>query len=201
VKRNELANPMQALIDLAARSTTKDTGESARFRARIDSGGWGAVILADTSSSMDEGAGSTTKIEILRRALDQVVPDLASCRLISFDSFARLVPSPSALPTPNGGTALHLALDLAATFRPGRTLVLSDGRPDDEAAALASGERLPGRIDCIFCGPDSDRQGKDFLARLARLGCGNFEHADLARSSSLRLATMARGLLGLPLKL
>ena len=167
----QLTNPLQNLIVKAAKALPGDTGESSRYRARTNLGG-PIVILCDTSGSMDESAGSRTKIQVLRDSLSDWLPELILPRLISFGSTARLVASSADLPSPGGGTALHLGIDLAAASSPSRTLVFSDGYPDDEAAALAAAERLTGRIDTIFCGPDSDIKGREFLAKLARIGCG-----------------------------
>lgn len=193
------SNPLQAIIAGVARATPAETGRVAAFRRRLDPRpGRPIVILCDTSSSMDDAAGSRRRIEVLREALDRVLPDCPSARIIAFGSTAAEVPSASRLPEPAGGTALHLALDLAAKLDPSQTLVMSDGQPDSESAAMAAADRVAGRIDTIFCGPDSDRAGRDFMARLARAGCGATMHADLARSSSLALGLMVREQLGLP---
>ena len=196
----ELANPLQSFLRGAAQSLPASTGETARYRSRIESGsgsgsGSGTIILADVSSSMDEHAGDRKKIDLLREAL--AVCWSSGFRLIAFASVPAEVASPSLLPAPAGGTALHLALDAAAPFRPARTLVVTDGRPDSEADALAAADRLAGVIDTIYCGPDTDRAAIDFLQQLARQGAGRFTRCDLVReSASLTLAV--RSSLGLP---
>jgi hypothetical protein len=194
----DLANPLQALIAGAARSTPAVTGEVERTRARLDAPGAAVVVLADCSSSMAERAGARTKADLLAEALDSVLPDLPGATLIGFATTAAGLPSAAHLPAPAGGTALHLALDLAAGLRPGRTLVVSDGRPDDEARALAAAGGLPGIIDVIYCGPDDDAAAIDFMRRLARLGCGRVVVRDVVRDRTARLAPAARALLGLP---
>jgi uncharacterized protein (DUF58 family) len=194
----ELSNPLQSLLAGAARSLPATTGDTGRFRARLEGAGRGVAILADVSSSMDERAGGRRKVEILAEALAGLWPDLAGARLIAFGSTAAEVPSPDELPPPSGGTALHLALDAAATSRPGKTVVISDGRPDSEPAALDAAGRLPGVIDVIYCGPDSDRRAIAFMYALARRGCGRVFIRDIARDPSLRLGSAVRALVGLP---
>lgn len=102
--------------------------------------------------------------------------------LIAFSSSPVEIASAAELPEPSGGTALHLALDLAGTVRPLRTLVISDGQPDSEAAALTAAGAITGSIDVIYCGPDSDTAARAFLTRLARTGGGRYVHSDLVRS-------------------
>lgn len=167
------------------------TGTTAHYQKRLESAGSGCVILADVSSSMAEPAGARTKIEVLREALASAPP----ARIIAFSSIPVEIFSPEALPYPSGGTALHLALAMAATMRPERTLVVSDGRPDGEGEAMAAASVLPGTIDVIYCGPDSDAGARDFLMRLARTGGGRYVAYDLQRGS-VALAPAIRKLLG-----
>jgi hypothetical protein len=194
----ELSNPLQGLIARAAKSLPATTGDTEHFRARMAGAGPGVVILADVSSSMDEPAGSRRKIDILREALAQVWSELVGARLVAFDTLAREISAPDAVTSPSGGTALHLALDAAGEHRPARTLVITDGRPDSEDAALEAAGRLSGIIDVIYCGPDSDAQAIDFLRRLARLGGGRCVVRDVVRMSRPELGSAVRTTLGLP---
>jgi hypothetical protein len=181
-------DPFAALIaQAAAAPAPKVVG---RYEKRLASAGTDQIVLADVSSSMVEAAGARTKIEVLREALATVPP----ARLIAFASTPIEIASPAALPAPSGGTALHLALDLAATMRPARSLVVSDGEPDSEDAALEASERVPGVIDVLYCGPDSNRRAVAFLRRLARAGCGRYAGHDL-RVAPLALAPALRALL------
>jgi hypothetical protein len=195
---NDLSHPLQALIRRAAGTLPAATGESARYRARIDSAGTTTVLLADCSSSMAEAAGGRTKAAILREALDSVWPDCPGAVLIAFGSTAQAVGSPSELPSPAGGTALHLALEAATAHRPRRSVVISDGRPDSEDAALDAAAGLPGLIDVIYCGPDSDATALDFMRRLARTGGGRVVIRDVVRMARPALGPAVREMLGLP---
>jgi hypothetical protein len=147
---------------------------------------------------MEERSGTRRKADVLREALDSLWPDLPGARLIAFGSTAREVDSPGGLPAPSGGTALHLALDAAAASRPRKTVVVTDGRPDSEQAALDAAARASGLIDVVYCGPDSDAAALDFLRRLTRVGGGVIIARDIAKDSKLRLAPAIRDALGLP---
>jgi hypothetical protein len=152
-----------------------------------------AVIVADVSGSMDSAAwGGKRKIDILRAAVAEIMSGFPSPRLIAFSGGVLDI---ERLPEPSGGTALHLALTYATRYRPGSTLVISDGQPDDETKALASAEALPGRIDTLYVGPDADKAAINFMARLARLGCGQSSRADLARAQPQLASTMRQLLL------
>jgi hypothetical protein len=196
----ELYNPFQSFLAQAAKTLPAKTGETANYRSRYDSAsaGSGVVILADVSGSMEDRAGAITKIEVLREALVNVQPDLPDARLVAFGSTAGEIPGASSLPAPAGGTALHLAIDLAAIMHPARTLVISDGQPDSEDLALAAAARLPGLIDVIYCGPDSDKDAIAFMYRLARLGGGRVVVRDVSRDARPRLGPAVRNVLGLP---
>lgn len=183
-------NPLQALIARAA-AAPAETGAVAAHQRRLI-GATGQIILADVSDSMAEAAGGRTKIEILREALVAAPP----ARLIAFSSTPIEIASAAALPAPSGGTALDLALDLAATHRPARTLVISDGQPDSEAGALAAADRLTGAIDVIFCGSDSNVEALAFLMRLARVGGGRFVSTDLRRAGPALAPAIRTMLLG-----
>jgi hypothetical protein len=195
---NDLTSPLAAIIAQAAKLPAT-TGETARHQAeddrratRLVGAGTDALILADVSSSMDERAGSRRRIDILRDAVDTVLPQTPNGRLIAFHSIPSEV---TLLPEPQGGTALHLALQYAASLRPRRTLVISDGEPDDEAAALAQAEKLTGTIDVIYVGDDSNHKAIAFMRKLARAGCGRVIVKDLRRGSP---ALEMRQMLALP---
>lgn len=189
------ANPLQSLIVSAAKSTPRETGESARFRDRHTAAGTARVIVCDTSGSMIESAGSRRRIDHLREALEQVrQPEHI---LVAFSSAAQTISGPAALPSPSGGTALELGLAEAARHNPAGTLVISDGEPTNPEAALHMAEALPGTIDVIYCGDESNREAVEFMRRLARLGCGHYAaHSWAPRPDQPALAATMRLLLG-----
>lgn len=162
-----IANPLQSLIQSASKQ--ESSGEAGRYQQRQQAQATSAVvILADVSSSMNEPAGGKKKIDILREALSHQWPSVRYGHLIAFSSLVATIDSPANLPNPSGSTALHLAIEAARSFRPRRTLIISDGHPDDKDAALIAADGLTGRIDVIYCGPEGDEKAINFLNRLAR---------------------------------
>ena len=191
MSENKLASPLQNLLE-RAKSLPK-SGEVAKFQKRLDEASNEVVILADVSSSMAEHAGAKTKEELLHDALRQVTAQFTHLRLVAFSSTAQEVPDVAHMPLPSGGTALHLALFEAARFKPGQTVVISDGQPDSEQMALDAAATLTGTIDVIYCGPDSDSKAIEFMQRLARANGGR-----CVITNALELAPVMRRVLYLP---
>lgn len=191
-------NPLQALISAAAK-VTPNGDELARHRSRtsiaerLDAP---RLVLADVSSSMAERAGVTSKIGLLKLALT----GQSFTTLVAFASRPVVVESPELLPPPCGGTALHLALGLSATFAPGRTLVISDGQPDDKEAALLAAVSVSGVIDTLYVGPDDDLEAVRFMRDLARIGSGRAIVNDLRRTHGAQLRQHVGALLLPPVR-
>jgi len=92
------------------------------------------------------------------------------------------------------GTSTHLdaALKFAriADVEGMRFIVISDGQPDDESAALAEARKYKNKIDTIYTGPAGE-SGERFLARLASES-GGISAKDF---SAHQLAETVKGLL------
>jgi hypothetical protein len=198
--RTAVAGVAQARA-MAARSTRDITpvpGDQGRLEPRPGGTPNSIVILCDVSESMNLMAGGKRRIEHLREALLAVVPTVPSAQLIAFGSIPTTIPGPEYLINPSGGTALHLALEAAAAYRPSRTVVISDGRPDNEWKALAAANLLTGLIDVIYCGPASDHRAIEFMERLARSAGGRVIVRDLRALSEpgREFASALRSLVG-----
>lgn len=184
---NVPANPLQALIKSAGAIMPATTGATEAFARRYNPSGTARVLLADVSASMQDVAwGGHRKIDILRTTLDGLQwpgPILA---------FATAVTRCTAIPEPSGSTKVDLALRAALDLNPAATLVISDGEPDDEAAALEAARLLPGIIDVLYIGPETNRAAMDFMQRLAKAGCGRFDARDLRRTGPEQLTAAAR---------
>ena len=192
----DVSNPLQGLIRQAAAQLPTKTGTTERFARRLNAVG-PRVLVADVSGSMSSPAWSgRSKASVLGAAVADLMRETPAPCLIAFSS--RVYDRVSVLPEPNGTTALHLALACAVGYQPGATLVISDGQPDDEQHALAQAERLSGRIDTLYVGPDSDRAAIDFMRRLARVGCGRDMRADLGRPQPRLGSTIRQLLLSAP---
>src|SRR5690606_21290112 len=132
-----------------------------RVRERLASAGAGTVILCDTSGSMAERAGAKRKIDHLREALRSVFrPGIT---IIEFNSVPRVVESPNDISEPSGGTDMASGIRLAAAETPERTIIISDGEPNNESDALEAAKHLSGTIDVIYCGPDNNTAAISFM--------------------------------------
>jgi hypothetical protein len=191
------ANPLQSLISAASRSLPKHTGlvDSATDRINRLGNSEGSVILADVSGSMEAPAwGGRSKHEVLRDALAEVMRAPANL-LVAFSTSARVLQGVDQLPAPRGSTALHIGLRAAMAQDKARILAISDGEPNDEAAALAEAADFGGVIDVLYIGPDSNAAAMGFLRRLARAGHGRFHGSDISKAGQPALTTTVRGLL------
>lgn len=145
------------------------------------------VILIDASSSMDTPVmGGKRRIDLLSAILENVLTP--GMHLVAFsDTLVPLEPG-QRLPEPGGSTAMHLALEHAATLSPKSVIVISDGQPDDDKAALAAARALKCIISTFYCGDESDRRAISFLRSLAlcsRGGVGRPQIADLRKPEKL----------------
>ena len=187
--KNQLINPLQRLIAKASTDLAKQTGAVAQAQERITRiNNRPSVVLADVSGSMASTAwGGRTKHAVLREAIAATLQN-GRHELIAFSDRVTPVSSAASLPEAVGGTALHLALSAAIERDPGRILVISDGEPDNEDAALATAARFKGVIDVLYIGPDSNAAAMRFLHRLALAGHGRFHGSDISRAGQPALA-------------
>jgi len=190
----ELLAPLQEVIRRAAES--KVEGPATKLRARFESASNEIVLLADCSGSMNDLIGSLgmTKAEHLQIALKDVLALYPKIRLIAFHSYAKEIATAAELPKPTGGTNLARALEMAGRHKPRKTIVISDGLPDNQETALKAAEAITGAIDTIYCGPDQ-HPAVEFLNRLSRQTGGKQVTWDGYRGE---ISTAIRGLLAAP---
>lgn len=174
---SNLTNPLQSLISQAGKLQTSGVADEYKQRSSCSSGD--NILIVDISGSMGEWCGGQRKIDILVQAIQ---PIQHQYQVLAFNSSASWITNQ--MPEPCGGTALHLALQVAATVHPAHTLVVSDGQPDDESQAIAAAKIVSGTISTLYVGNDSDHKAIDFMRRLARLGCGKSYVQDLHINTS-----------------
>jgi hypothetical protein len=159
------------------------------------------IILADVSSSMgDHVGGGRTKSELLGEALEYLCVKREYI-IYAFSHVPKRVVAGGRLPQPGGTTALHLALDEVRGVVAPSVLVISDGEPDSEAAALAAAAKIKAPISTLFIGDDNNQKAKRFLRRLATASGGQSAEHDVralggamlpAKISQLALPSPAR---------
>lgn len=146
-----------------------------------------AVVIVDTSGSMQgrdaPGGKSRYQAAIAElTALQEAMP--GKLAVLSFSSTVEFCPA--GVPTfLGGGTDVAGALQFARIADvPGMTFFLiSDGEPNNEAAALDVARTFSNKINTIFVGPEQWGQaGRDFLRRLAEATGGQSEVAELTRA-------------------
>ena len=175
-----LINPLSSIIQQALQ--LPDSGVAANYQHRLASGNPDVFcLLLDTSGSMSsECNGKETRIDVLRKAVKSL--DWQYYQMFTFDNLCRRIVSPDALWDCCGGsTNLALGLQEIAKLDPSKTIVISDGKPNDEDDALAAARKLTGTISTVFIGNDRDRDAIAFMRKLATQGCGNTFVRDLGK--------------------
>ncbi len=191
---NELSNVLRDIVSRAAKKPTGSESEIARLRKRHQNATGVKVALVDLSGSMASSIGSlgVKKIEHLRIAMKDLLTAHPDMIILGFGSYTKRINSVGALNENNlmGGTNLTAAIEEAALLRPSRTVIISDGLPDNESTAYDAIDNLTGQVDCVYCGPDG-HPAVAYLASLSRRGGGNQMTFDGCR----QLSPMIRGLL------
>jgi len=155
-----------------------------------------AIIIVDTSGSMgahDAPAGKTR----YEAALDELAALQAQLPgrlgVISFSSRVEFCP---------GGIPIFLgeSTDIAGALQFARVadvpgmqfFLISDGEPNDEAAALSVARTYQNKINTIYIGPETWPRGRDFLRQLADATGGRQYTAELTKAlgSTIRQAML-----------
>jgi len=142
------------------------------------------IILADTSGSMGarDSRDRQSRYDVLLQELAALQAKMSGkIAVLNFSSTARW--SPGGQPEFLGGNT-----DLAGALRFGkiadtagrRFIVISDGSPDDEQAALKIAATYQSKISTVYVGPENGygSSGKGFLERLAAASGGQSATAD-----------------------
>jgi len=181
MKQNLPDLPFAAILQRAAKKAPE--GRASQALKRVKDASEFEFLLCDISSSMLEpAAGGKQKFNLLEEALEGLKN--SSLRVVYFSSSCR-EGTLDRVPYPGGGTALHLALAYAGKFRPKRTVIISDGHPDNQNLALQEADSMTGTIDVLYCGPETDTEGIAFLQALTTRTGGRTVTCDLVKQSSL----------------
>jgi hypothetical protein len=155
------------------------------------------VVLADVAGSMEEIDGGSrerkTRFQLLKEALAQLP---SSVKIIAFDDRVYEVASAGSVVLKGGGTSLHLAIEAAARHSPVRTVIISDGEPENENLAKLAVDKITGIVDVVYCGSPTNENAKRFLESLARAGGGGFHKTGDQIDVAKQLPAVIAGLLG-----
>lgn len=143
------------------------------------------IVIVDTSGSMGahDSRDLQSRYDVACQELAQLQNHLpGKIAVLSFSSEVMFCPSGQPVFL-CGDTALDKALKFAKVADvPGmRFILISDGVPNDGAAALAVAKTYKNHIDVIYVGPEDSPTGRDFLARLALASGGKTITADRAK--------------------
>ena len=130
-------------------------------------------LLCDTSGSMNSIVVNSED-NTSKRAIDilaNVLTNFTGANIYSFNTICRKVDS---LPEPTGSTDLAEAFTTIKNDGIKELILLTDGQPDDERAALKVAQGL--KINIIYIGPTPTPQ---FLIDLAKITGGKFDSVEL----------------------
>ena len=140
-----------------------------------------SCLLLDVSGSMDDPAEpGVRKITALR----SVVAGLSAPAIFAFSRRCRRV-TRETIPNPDGGTALHIALAHVRARGMTRVVLVTDGLPDDEQAALDQARGLA--LEICYVGPAPQPEFLSRLAAAARAG-SSATQCSLASGDRAKLA-------------
>lgn len=188
---NSLINPLQAIISKAAATLPVATGAADRAKKQSDARP-NVLAILDVSASMAlPGHGGQRRIDILRTAIAALPP----MPLLSFSTTTTISMT---IPEPCGSTNMAAALREGAAMNPRTVIVISDGQPDDDLAALRAARHFQCAIHTLFVGPEIDREAIDFMAQLAKAGMtwGRSDIHDLRLSHQAPLSSAIAALIG-----
>ncbi len=141
------------------------------------------IVIVDTSGSMNTYDNLTmTRYERACNELKALQNNLpGKIAVLAFSD--TVVFCPSGVPQQfHGGTNLAGALQFAKVGDVAgmKFILISDGEPDDEKAALNVARTFKAKIDVIYVGPEAAPRGREFLERLAKSMGGRTVTADRA---------------------
>ncbi len=129
-----------------------------------------SIFLLDVSGSMDTQVDKERKIDHLRK----VMTKYPKGRKICFATKPYDEEHSKTIPEPDGGTDLARAIIYVQKMYAFKKIVLvSDGEPDDDIAAIRAAKACNVPIDIIYIGKEKGR-GASFMAMLARETGGKY---------------------------
>lgn len=157
-----------------------------------------AVIIVDVSYSMNtrDSRGGRRRYDVALEELQTLQQHLpGKLAVVAFSDTVQFCPGGQP-PFLGGGTNLAEALRfcrVADTIPGMRFVVVSDGEPNNEPAALEVARDYANRIDTVFVGPERDPRGQDFLRRLAQISGGQPVTADRVMQLADKVTTLLLG--------
>lgn len=208
---NDDRNDRSAKAELAlfAHGSSEIETASNALLERLGTAGDGVIVLLDVSGSMHESTSrhpvqrdlgdgngvvwvdAPTRYEALCEAAE---PLRDKATLVAFACTASEVGPGDDIPLPGsngGGTDIGEGLRFVTEYRPARTILISDGEPESqwhEREAFRLAELLPGTLETIFVGDETNERAKQFMRDIATKCGGTFD--DLSGEAAQQLVTV-----------
>ena len=173
-------------MNLIKTNTTKITTSSLRDMMKPLTGS--ACLLLDTSGSMSSHTNDGRR---MIDALRDLVQEFPSTRQFAFDSTVEEIPAGERIPEPRGNTDMAKAFAYLKANDLTHAILITDGQPNNEAAALHEAQGL--RLDIFYVGPKPE---PPFLRQLAQATGGQYGATSLTKEGSNKIADGIKGLLG-----
>jgi len=140
-----------------------------------------SLLLVDTSSSMERSirAGGR-RIDALRRTVT-ALREQHPAPVVMFGARVEVI---NEIPEPSGMTPLAAGILFALAQGATHLVVVTDGEPDSEGAALDAAREFGNPIDVFYIGDGND-QGARFAQHLARMTGGTCSLNDLSDTKQL----------------
>lgn len=183
---NSLQRSPRATTESFEQRLRRKLGGGSGTGTNVDPGSATALLL-DVSGSMRWSCGNgLLKID----ELWNLVAKFPNVRRFTFSTTCKEIPRGTTEPA-GGGTCLHGALYEVSRAGVTHAVLVTDGLPDSEPAALEAARKTGIRLDIFYVGPDP---APGFLRDLANSTGGQYGRASFGTGAAA-LASSIRGLL------
>lgn len=142
-----------------------------RLRTALRAKGYGSG-LSDKSCLLLDNSGSMSGSPL--KQLNEVAANFTDCRRFKFSTTCEELKPNEDIPNVEGGTAMHLAFLKVKSLGIEHVVLITDGQPDNETAALTASQGL--KVDVFYIGPDP---APAFLSKLCMATGGQYGKASL----------------------
>lgn len=172
---NNLPTPPPLLDIIERLKSCKIDNQISQIQKRMDNASNVVTVLCDLSASMMDYVGNShkSKLDMMKESLTDVVKYHPGIRIIGFSDRAfHIIPSDIYGLHTMGSTNMAAAFQLVKPWNPQKTIIISDGYPDNPQEALREAETMTGTIDIIYCGAETDLMALGFMSSLCKISGG-----------------------------